>query len=470
MEKPFKPSEDSGPSIVPSFHCSMLATLPPAPRRILRTLREHGHEAFFVGGCVRDLLLGRTPKDWDIATDALPDRIESLFPKTVPLGRAFGIIVVVPDEGDPVEVATYRVDSPYADGRRPESVVFSTVREDAIRRDFTINALLLDPDTDEIRDYANGRADLDARLIRAIGNPEVRFAEDHLRMLRAIRFAATLGFAIESATFAAIQRLAPQIQRISSERIRDELFRLLTESQRAGEALQLLLDSGLLKEILPEIAVMVGVEQPPEFHPEGDVFTHTRLMLDALPPNPSLRLALSVLLHDVGKPPTAQLITLPDGTPRWRFECHAAVGAEMARGILERLRAPNALVEEVCAIVGNHMRLADAPKMRASKLRRLLGAPTFQDDLELHRLDCLSSHALLEIYDFLKVEKEKFISEPVLPPPLVTGRDLIALGHKPGPHFAKMLHELYDRQLEGISDKSTLLTWVPPLVRPPQNS
>jgi poly(A) polymerase len=429
---------------------------------ILRALRANGHEAFFVGGGVRDLLLGREPKDWDIATDALPDRIESLFPKTIPIGKAFGIIVVVPDEGEPVEVATYRVDSPYADGRRPESVVFTNAREDAIRRDFTINALFLDPLTGEIRDYVNGRADLDAHLVRAIGDPAVRFAEDHLRLLRAIRFAATLGFAIEPTTFAAIQKLAPQIHRISAERIRDELFRLLTESQKAGEALQLLRDSGLLKEILPEIDAMVGVEQPPEFHPEGDVFIHTKLMLDAMPQHPSLRLALSVLLHDVGKPPTAQLVTLPDGTSRWRFESHAAVGAHMTRTILERLRAPNALVDDVCAIVGNHMRLADAPKMRPPKLRRLLGAPTFDDDLELHRLDCLSSHELFEVYDFLKAEKAKFASEPVLPPPLVTGRDLIVLGHKPGPHFSKLLQDSYDRQLEGLTDKPALLAAVPP--------
>ena len=440
----------------------MNANIPSAPLSILRTLRENGHEAFLVGGGVRDLLLGRAPKDWDIATAALPDRIESLFPKTVSIGKAFGIITVVPDDGDPVEVATYRVDSPYADGRRPESVAFTNAREDALRRDFTVNALFFDPATGEIRDYVHGRADLEARLVRAIGDPAVRFAEDHLRMLRAIRFAATLGFAIEPATFAAIQRLAPQIRRISAERIRDELFRLLTESQKAGEALQLLRDSGLLKEILPEIDAMVGVEQPPEFHPEGDVFTHTRLMLDALPPNPSLRLALSVLLHDVGKPPTAALITLPDGTPRWRFESHAAVGADLARAILERLRAPNALVDDVCAIVGNHMRLADAPKMRAPKLRRLLGAPTFEDDLELHRLDCLSSHALFEVYDFLKAEKGKFAAEPVLPPPLVTGRDLIALGHPPGPQFSKILQDAYDRQLEGLSDKSALLATLPP--------
>lgn len=440
----------------------MNAPFPAAPRRILETLRQNGHEAFFVGGCVRDVLLGRAPKDWDIATDALPDRIEALFPKTVPIGKAFGIIVVVPAEGAPVEVATYRVDSPYADGRRPESVTFTNAREDALRRDFTINALFLDPATNEIRDHVGGRADLAAGLIRAIGDPAVRFAEDHLRMLRAVRFAATLGFAIESATFSAIQARAPQIRRISAERIRDELFRLLTESRKAGEALQLLRDSGLLKEILPEIDAMVGVEQPPEFHPEGDVFTHTRLMLDAMPPQPSLRLALSILLHDVGKPPTAQLVTLPDGTPRWRFESHAAIGADMARAILERLRAPNALTDGVCAIVGNHMRLADAPKMRAPKLRRLLGAPTFDDDLELHRLDCLSSHALLDVYNFLRAEKEKFTAEPVLPPPLVTGRDLIALGHIPGPHFAKILRDAYDRQLEGLSDKSALLSALPP--------
>ena len=440
----------------------MSAPVPATPLNILRTLRENGHEAFLVGGGVRDLLLGREPKDWDIATDAPPDRIEALFPKTLPLGKAFGIIVVVPADGDPVEVATYRVDSPYADGRRPESVAFTDAREDALRRDFTVNALFLDPTTGEIRDYVGGRADLEARLIRAIGDPAVRFAEDHLRMLRAIRFAATLGFAIDPATFAAIQRLAPQIARISAERIRDELFRLLTESQKAGEALQLLRASGLLKEILPEIDAMVGVEQPPEFHPEGDVFTHTRLMLDALPPNPPLRLALSVLLHDVGKPPTAQYATLPDGTQRWRFENHASIGADMARTILERLRAPNALVDDVCAIVGNHMRLADAPKMRPPKLRRLLGAATFDDDLELHRLDCLSSHALLDIYNFLKTEKEKFAAEPVLPPPLVTGRDLIARGHVPGPHFSKILQDAYDRQLEGLADKTALLATLPP--------
>ena len=438
----------------------MTPSIPSAPLAVLRALREAGHEAFLVGGCVRDLLLERPPKDWDIATSALPEQIEALFPKTLSIGKAFGIIAVVPGEGDPVEVATYRRDAPYADGRRPDSVSFTNAREDALRRDFTVNALLLDPETGGIRDYVGGRADLEARIIRAIGDPAVRFAEDHLRLLRAVRFAATLGFAIEPATWAAIRERAADIRRISAERVRDELFRLLTESNRAGEALQMLRDSGLLKEILPEVEAMAGVEQPPEFHPEGDVFTHTRLMLDALPPAPPLRLALAVLLHDVGKPPTAQFATLPDGTQRWRFENHAPLGAEMARAILERLRAPAALTDDVCAIVGNHMRLADAPKMRPAKLRRLIGAPTFADDLELHRLDCLSSHALLDVYDFLRERQAAFAAEPVLPEPLVKGRDLIARGLTPGPGFKAILQALYDRQLEGETDKAALLASV----------
>ncbi len=443
----------------------MNAAIPAAPLEVLRVLRANGQEALLVGGCVRDLLLGRAPKDWDVATDALPDRIEALFPKTVAVGKAFGIIAVVCDDGSMVEVATYRADSPYADGRHPGAVTFTNAREDALRRDFTVNALFLDPATGEIRDYVGGRADLDARVLRAIGDPETRFTEDHLRLLRAVRFASVLGFAIDPATFAAIRKLAPQICRISAERIRDELFRLLTEAPRAGQALQLLRDAGLLKEILPEIEALVGVEQPPEFHPEGDVFTHVKLMLDAMPENPSLRLALAVLLHDVGKPPTANFATLPDGTQRWRFENHAPVGADMARAILERLRAPNALVDDVCAIVAGHMRIADADKMRLPKLRRLIGAPTFADELELHRLDCVSSHAILDVYDFLKAKQAEFAAEPVLPPPLVTGRDLIALGHAPGPQFAQLLRDAYDRQLEGETDKAALLAAVPPPAR-----
>ena len=410
-----------------------------------------------MGGCVRDLLLKRPPKDWDIVTSARPDEIEALFPKTIALGKTFGIMTVVPPDHPPVEVATFRADSTYANGRHPQHITFTNTRQDALRRDFTINALLYDPATGEIRDYVNGQADLQAKLIRAIGPPPRRFQEDHLRMLRAVRFATTLDFAIEPATADAIRALAPQIQRISAERIRDELFRLLTEARQAGDALHLLHQVGLLPEILPEVTAMIGVEQPPEFHPEGDVFTHTRLMLDALPPHPPLALALAVLLHDVGKPPTANYATLPDGTQRWRFENHAAIGADISRTILERLRAPHALIETVTTIIAGHMRIADAPNMRPAKLRRLLGAPTFELELELHRLDCISSHAQLDVYDFLQAKKEDYAAEPALPPPLVTGRDLIACGHNPGPAFSSMLKAAYDRQLEGITDKDTLL-------------
>ena len=431
--------------------------MPPGPACVLETLRANGHEAMLVGGCVRDMLLGRPPKDYDLATDATPDRVEELFAKTVSIGKAFGIVVVVPEEGEPVEVATYRTDEEYGDGRRPEGVRFADAREDALRRDFTVNALFMDPATGEIRDYVGGREDLEAGIVRAIGEPARRFGEDHLRMLRAIRFAATLGFEIEPGTLAAIRELAPLIGRISAERIRDELVRTLTEAKRAGEALRRLEETGLLKEILPEVAAMVGVEQPPEFHPEGDVFTHTCLMLDAMGPGRSARLALAVLLHDVGKPPTAQLAEMPDGTKRWRFENHASVGAEMARGIMERLRMPAATVEEVSAIVGNHMRMADAPKMRTPKLRRLLGAPTFEDDLELHRLDCESSHAQLDVYEFLAAERDKYGAEPALPKALVGGRDLIALGFEPGPRFKTILGELYDAQLEKGAGREELL-------------
>ncbi|NLB65227.1 MAG: CCA tRNA nucleotidyltransferase [Lentisphaerae bacterium] len=435
--------------------------VPPAPLAIVRKLHEQGHEAHLVGGCVRDALLGRTPKDWDIATSARPEEIEALFPKTVAVGKAFGIMTVVPEDAPPVEVATFRSDAGYADGRRPESVQFTNAVEDARRRDFTINSLLYDPASGAIHDTAGGQADLAARLIRAIGDPARRFAEDHLRMLRAVRFAATLGFTIEPATLAAIQAQAGSIRRISAERVRDELFEILTAAPRAGEGLQLLLESGLLAEILPEVAAMVGVEQPPEFHPEGDVFTHTKMMLDAMEPGRPLRLALAVLLHDVGKPVTAMLATLPDGTRRWRFEGHAPLGAEMTREILTRLRAPTALVDKVSHMVGNHMRFGDALKMRPAKVRRLIGAPTFEDELELHRLDCLSSHALFGVHDFLRQAHAQYVAEPVLPEPLVMGRDLVVLGLEPGPRFKHILQALYDLQLEGENDKAALLAQAP---------
>lgn len=450
--------------------------IPAFPLHVLGTLRNAGHEAWFVGGCVRDLLLDRKPKDFDVVTSARPDDIENLFEHSLPLGKAFGIITVVPDPGifpgaAPVEVGTFRAESTYADGRHPDSgtLRFTDAREDVLRRDFTINALLLDPvPPAHVCDWVGGRADLAARSVRAIGDPVRRFSEDRLRMLRAIRFASTLGFGIDPGTFAAIQALARGIHDISAERIRDELLRTLTEARDAGEALDLLDRSGLLREILPEIDAMHGVEQPPEFHPEGDVYVHTRLMLSHLPPNPSPRLALAVLLHDVGKPPTARLATLTDGTLRWRFENHASVGEEMARAILERLRCPNALADDVAWMVGNHMRLADAPRMRTPKLRRLLAAPTLEDELVLHHLDCICSHGDRSILGFLAEARARFAAEPVLPPPLVMGRDLIAAGLAPGPQFKPILQALYDLQLEGQTDKAALLARIPDFL-PPQS-
>ena len=451
-------------------------TVPPWPLHVVRTLRGAGHEAWLVGGCVRDLLLGREPKDWDVVTSARPDAIEALFPRSLDVGKAFGIITVLPDPeefpgGEQTEVATFRAETTYADGRHPDpgSLRFTDAREDVLRRDFTVNALLLDPLPPDgappcVCDYAGGRADLAARTIRAIGDPARRFSEDRLRMLRAVRFASTLGFDIEPATFEAMRALARGIHAISAERIREELVRTFTEARDAGAALDLLDRSGLLREILPEIDAMHGVEQPPEFHPEGDVYVHTRLMLSRLPPNPSPRLALAVLLHDVGKPPTARLAEMPDGTRRWRFENHASVGEEMARAILERLRCPNALVDDVAWMVGNHMRLADAPRMRTPKLRRLLAAPTLEDELVLHHLDCVCSHGDRSILGFLAEARARFAAEPVLPAPLVMGRDLIAAGLSPGPQFSPILQALYDLQLEGQTDKATLLARIPDFV------
>jgi poly(A) polymerase len=446
--------------------------VPAFPLHVLGTLRKAGHEAWLVGGCVRDLLLGRKPKDFDVVTSARPDAIESLFGHSLPIGKAFGIITVVPDAGAfpggaPVEVATFRAESTYADGRHPDpgTLRFTNAREDVLRRDFTINALLLDPvPPARVCDWVGGRADLAARTVRAIGDPVRRFSEDRLRMLRAIRFASTLGFGIDTETFDAIRSLAPGIHDISAERIRDELVRTLTSAKDAGAALDLLDRSGLLREILPEIDAMHGVEQPPEFHPEGDVYVHTRLMLSNLPPHSSPRLALAVLLHDVGKPPTARLATLPDGTRRWRFESHASVGEEMARAILERLHCSNALTDDVAWMVGNHMRLADAPRMRPPKLRRLLAAPPVADELVLPHRDCICSHGDRSILGFIAEARARFAAEPVLPAPLVMGRDLVAAGLTPGPAFKPILQALYDLQLEGQTDKAALLARIPDFV------
>jgi poly(A) polymerase len=410
-------------------------------KSIIARLRSHGHAAFLVGGCVRDLLLGRSPKDFDVSTSAQPDELLRLFPGAGQVGAHFGVVLVHTD-GANVEVATFRSDLDYADGRRPTEVHFETRPEqDVLRRDFTINALLLDPDTGEVTDYVAGRADLNARIIRAIGYPVQRFQEDHLRLLRAVRFAARLKFTIEPATFAAVQTLAPAVRTVSAERVRDEISRILTEGG-ARYGFELLDASGLLREVLPEIAAMKGVAQPPEFHPEGDVWTHTLIMLDGLR-EPTLELALGVLLHDVGKPATFRV------ADRIRFDGHVEKGVEIAHEILTRLRFSNAVIDQVQALIANHMRFKDVPKMRESKLKRFLRMPGIEEHLELHRLDCVSSHGSLANYRFVRDKQRELPPEQLRPALFVTGRDLIAAGCRPGPAFGPALQEAEDAQLEG---------------------
>ena len=408
---------------------------------IVSQLRAHGHSAWLVGGCVRDLLLGRVPKDFDVATSAVPAEILRLFPHAGQVGAHFGVVLVYED-GAQAEVATFRSDLDYTDGRRPNAVHFeSSPEQDVLRRDFTINALLLDPDTNQVLDYVGGRADLDARIVRAIGDPVRRFQEDHLRLLRAVRFAARLNFTIEPSTFAAMQQLAPAIHNISIERVRDEISRILTEGG-ARRGFELLDASGLLREVLPEVAALKGVQQPPEFHPEGDVWTHTLIMLEGLQ-EPSLELALGVLLHDIGKPATFRI------ADRIRFDGHVEKGVEIAHALLNRLRYPHAVIEQVEALIDNHMRFKDVPNMRESKIKRFIRMPKFEEHLALHRLDCLSSHGSLANYDFARNKQNEVPPEQLRPVPLVTGHDLIAAGCKPGPAFGAALHEAEDAQLEG---------------------
>jgi poly(A) polymerase len=410
-------------------------------RDTVQTLRAAGHQAWLVGGCVRDLLLGVQPKDFDVATSALPEQIVQLFPHSGLAGAHFGVVLVHRDSAC-VEVATFRSDHNYADGRRPASVQFETgPRQDALRRDFTINGLMMDPADGRVLDFAGGRADLERRLVRAIGDPDARFQEDHLRLLRAVRFAARLGFEIESATFEAVRCNHAAILRVSAERVRDELVRILTEGG-ARRGFELLDASGMLADLLPEVAAMKGVEQPPEFHPEGDVWVHTLALLEKLD-RPSPALALGALLHDVGKPPTFRV----DG--RIRFDCHVEAGVELARGVLSRLRFSREESAQVEALVANHMRFADVPRMRQSTLKRFLRLPRFDEHLELHRLDVLSSNGRLETYDLVKRKLEELPEERLKPAPLITGATLIAAGYQPGPLFAEILTAVEDAQLDG---------------------
>jgi poly(A) polymerase len=422
---------------------------------IVSTLRKQGHQAYFAGGCVRDLLLSREPADYDVATDATPQQVMQIFPQTYAVGEQFGVVLVPESEsngatgvparqGTTVEVATFRSDVGYSDGRHPDEVRFTKdPREDVQRRDFTINGMMLDPATNEVLDFVGGRDDLKAGVIRAIGDPERRFTEDKLRMLRAVRFAARFDYKIDPATMAAIQKLAPKIHQVSCERVREELTKMLTEGQ-ARRAFELLDTSGLLPEVLPEIAAMKRVQQPPQYHPEGDVFVHTLLLLEKLPAGASKTLAWGALLHDVGKPATFRIA--PD---RIRFDGHVEVGVKMAAEILRRLRFSNHETDQILALVDNHMRFGAVQRMKQSTLKKFLRLPAFEEHLELHRIDCLSSHGQLDAYEYTREQLRSMPPEAIRPTPLITGRDLIEAGYEPGPRFKEVLTAVEDAQLEG---------------------
>jgi poly(A) polymerase len=408
---------------------------------IVQRLRDAGHTAYFAGGCVRDMVRGVEPHDFDIATSALPEQIRNIFPRTIPVGAAFGVILVLEDDRQ-FEVATFRSDEAYLDGRRPSSVRFGSAQEDAQRRDFTVNGMFFDPVTAEIIDYVGGRDDIARRVIRTIGEARHRFTEDKLRLLRCVRFATTLGYEIDPATFAVVREMASQISVVSAERIRDELVKIFTRAN-AGRGLVLLEESGLLRAVLPEVAALQGVEQPAEFHPEGDVFEHTRLMLEGLPPNPSLTLAFAALLHDVGKPPT--FVRAPD---RIRFNEHDVVGAAMTETILRRLRFSNDEIARVVTCVAEHMKFRHVQEMRPSKLKRLMTRATFAEELELHRLDCVASHGSVANVEFLRRKAMEIPPEVMKPAPLLNGHDLIALGFTTGPTLGVVLREVEELQLE----------------------
>jgi len=445
---------------------------PDSPRSVAKTiverLQQAGFATFWVGGCVRDFLLGREPDDFDIATDAKPEQVEKIFKRTVAVGRKFGVMVVVEGKQQ-FQVATFRAEADYQDGRRPEKIVFASAEADALRRDFTVNGLFYDPLTEKIHDWVGGEKDLRAKIIRTIGVPEDRFAEDHLRLLRAVRFAAQLDFEIEPKTFAAVQSLASKIKLISAERIRDELLKLFAPPSACGARLSpaaaatnfgraagedtrapaarglvLLRDSGLLEQVLPELAATISCEQSPDYHPEGSVFEHIKLMLGKLSPDSNELLPWAVLLHDIAKPVTAERDAT---TGAIHFYGHEKVGAEMARAILNRLRFPKKQIDEVATAVLHHMQFKDVKQMRKATLRRLLLRETFPLELELHRLDCLGSHGDLELYEFLIQQAEELEKKPAIRPPLLTGKDLIALGMKPGKELGAMLHEIREKQL-----------------------
>lgn len=423
---------------------------------IVRRLRGAGHAAVFAGGCVRDALRGARVKDIDIATSATPEQVAALFPAhSVGVGKAFGVMLVVRD-GVPYDVATFRTDGGYQDGRHPESIVYDTAEHDAQRRDFTVNALFYDPIAGRVIDFVGGERDLRAGIVRTVGDPIRRFREDRLRLLRAVRFASVCGWRIEAETWAALKAEAPALGCVSMERIRTEFLRTLCEAPVPSKGLRLLAEGGLLGVFLPEIVALRGCLQDPVWHPEGDVWAHTARMLDLTPAPRPPELVWAVLLHDVGKPAALRVGRKPDGSPWYRTPGHAAIGAEMAEGILRRMKESRAITGRVVAAVRNHMQFMELPKMRTATIRRMLGRPTIALELALHRLDCLSSHAKLDLYDLARAHLAAFAKEPVLPPKAVTGRDLLALGMRPGPAMGRLLERLYAKQLEGASREALL--------------
>jgi len=423
---------------------------------IVSELQRAGFGAFWVGGCVRDFLLGREPKDYDIVTSALPDQVEKLFERTIAVGRKFGVMVVLKGEFQ-FQVATFRAEGDYRDGRHPERVVFGDAMADANRRDFTVNGLFYDPILDKLHDWVGGEADLRAKIIRTIGAPSERFAEDHLRLLRAVRFAAQLEFQIEPGTFQAVKASAARIREISAERVRDELIKLF-QAPHASRGLELLRESNLLAQVIPELAATIACQQSPDYHPEGSVFNHLVLMLKHLPEGADPSLPWAVLLHDIAKPVTAS--TDPQ-TGSIHFYGHERIGAEMAQEILGRLRFPHKQMEEIITAVQCHMQFKDALQMRKSTLRRMLMRPTFPLELDLHRLDCLGSHGQLDVYDFLVEQARELEKVPEIRPPLLKGEDLIALGMQPGPEMGAVLAEVREKQLQDeLKSQADALAWV----------
>ena len=438
----------------PRAHIFFTVTPRETATDVIRRLNEAGYEAYLVGGCVRDELRGLSPADFDIATSARPDEVERLFARTIAVGKKFGVMLVLEAERQ-FEVATFRADGDYTDGRHPSEVEFSDAKTDANRRDFTVNGLFLNPVTSEVHDWVGGEADLDNRILRTIGNSSERFGEDRLRLLRAVRFAAQLDFQVDTATWAAVQSHAAAITQVSAERIRDELLKLF-RPPHAARGLDLLRDSDLLAHVLPELVDTIGCEQSVEFHPEGDVYNHIRLMLESMGDDAPAELPWTILLHDIAKPATAAIGD--DG--RIHNYGHDKLGAKMAEDILQRLKFPRKQIDDIVYTVRQHMNLAAAPKMRKAKLRRMLLRPTFGLELEQHRIDCLGSHRKSDIYDFLRAEQAALGEQPALLESLVTGSDLIELGIKQGPSMGKMLNEIRDRQLaEEFSTREQALAW-----------